>query len=89
MKIDYHKSFTKSYKKIDFKIRDKFKNRLRIFMKNPFSKELNNHSLSWKYLWKKSINVTWNFRAIFKEKSNNTYEFIEFVDIWTHSELYK
>jgi mRNA-degrading endonuclease RelE of RelBE toxin-antitoxin system len=46
MKIDYHRDFTKDYKKIDFKIRDKFKEKLRLFMNNPFLKELNNHSLN-------------------------------------------
>jgi len=89
MKIDYHKNFIKDYKKIDFVIRDKFKYKLSLFIKNPFLKELNNHSLNWKYIWKRSINITWDFRAIFKDKSDWKYEFIEFVRIWTHSKLYK
>jgi mRNA-degrading endonuclease RelE of RelBE toxin-antitoxin system len=38
MKIDYHKSFVKDYKKLDFKIRDKFKEKLILFMKNSFLK---------------------------------------------------
>jgi hypothetical protein len=33
--------------------------------------------------------VTWDYRAIFKEIWDWKYEFIEFVDIWTHSQLYK
>lgn len=88
MKIHYHKSFVKSYKKKDMKIRNKFKERLIIFMKNPHIRELNLHSLKWKYLWTKSINITGDYRAIFKEYPNGTYEFVEFIAIWTHSELY-
>ena len=89
MKISYHKIFVKDYKKINFKIRDKFKDRLRLFIDNPFAKELNNHKLNWKYNWLRSINITWDYRAIFKEYPNWTYEFVEFLNIWTHSQLYK
>ncbi len=89
MKIEYHKKFIKSYKKLDFTIRNKFQNKLLKFINNPFLEELNNHSLKWKFIWKRSINITWDYRAIFKEKSNWKYEFIEFDNIWTHSKLYK
>ena len=88
MKIEYSKKFLKSYKKKDFFIRDKFKEKLILFQNNPFLKELNNHSLQWKNLWFKSINITWDFRAIFKEYPSWTYEFVEFIDFWTHSQLY-
>jgi hypothetical protein len=58
-------------------------------MKNPFLVELNNHELNWKkYIWCRSINITWDYRAVFKELSNKNYEFVEFIYIWTHSELY-
>ena len=89
MKIEYHKNFEKSYRKKDFFIRKMFQEKLKIFIRNPFETLLSNHSLEWKkYRWCRSINVTWDFRAVFKEHSNWTYEFIEFIDIWTHSELY-
>jgi len=88
MKIKYHKNFIKSYRKKDNKIRLRFQERLEEFTEKPFSVKLNNHSLLWKYKWKRSINISWDYRAIFKELSNNTYEFIEFTDFWTHSELY-
>ena len=89
MKIEYNKVFLKLYKKNNKKIKLKFQERLRLFMSDPFLSELNNHALSWKYLWKRSINITGDYRAIFKELSNWEYEFIEFVSIWTHSQLYK
>jgi mRNA-degrading endonuclease YafQ of YafQ-DinJ toxin-antitoxin module len=88
MKFKYKKSFKKSYKKLNPKIQWKVDIKIKLFSKNPFLEELNNHSLKWKLLWKRSINITGDFRAIFKELSNWKYEFIEFVEIWTHSELY-
>lgn len=88
MKIDYVKNFLKSYKKLDNKIQKKFDEKVLIFQKSPTEKILNNHSLKGKYAWFRSINITWDYRAIFKEYPNGTYEFVDFIDIWTHSELY-
>jgi mRNA-degrading endonuclease YafQ of YafQ-DinJ toxin-antitoxin module len=45
MKIEYHKNFEKAYKKKDFFVRDKFKEKLKIFIKDPLNIILNNHSL--------------------------------------------
>lgn len=88
MKIDYVKSFLKSYKKLDTKIQNKFDEKVLNFQKNPFDKTLRNHSLAWKYSWFRSIDITWDYRAIFKEYPNWTYEFVDFIEIWTHSQLY-
>ncbi len=88
MKIDYVKSFLKSYNKLDKKIQLKFDKKVEIFQETPFEKFLNNHPLNWKYEWFRSINITWDFRAIFREYPDWTYEFVEFIDIGTHSKLY-
>jgi len=89
MKLKFSKQFDKSYWKLPIKVQDKFNERLIEFEYDKFSKHLNNHSLKWIYLWKKSINITGDYRAIFKEYPNWTYEFVEFINIWTHSQLYK
>lgn len=89
MKIKYHKKFEKSYNKKSLKLREIFKKKLRIFIQNPFSFELKNHKLKWNFLWYNSINISWDYRAIFKELSDWKYEFVEFTDFWTHSEIYK
>lgn len=88
MKINFTKSFNKKFEKLDIKIQTKTNERINLFKETPFSKELNNHSLSWKLKDFRSINITWDFRAIFRELSNWTYEFVEFVSIWTHSQIY-
>jgi mRNA-degrading endonuclease YafQ of YafQ-DinJ toxin-antitoxin module len=88
MKINYKKRFSKSYNKLDKKIQIKFDEKVIIFSQNPFDKSLNNHFLNWRYLGFRSINVTWDYRAIFREYPSWTYEFVEFVNVGTHSELY-
>lgn len=88
MKITKIKRFIKSYKKLPKKVQTKFDLKLFEFMKDPFTRELNNHALIWDYLWYRSINVTGDYRAIFKEYPNWSYEFVDFIDIGTHSQLY-
>ncbi len=85
MKIVLHKNFEKEYKKLSKKERGKFKERIDIFMKNPFDVILNNHPLRGKYNGYRSINITGDLRAIYGILSKDRYLF---VSINTHSELY-
>lgn len=89
MIIKFSKKFDKSYQKLNSKIQDKFNEKLILFENNKQDRILNIHSLKWEYLWLSSMNVTWDYRAIYKEYSDWSYEFVEFVNIWTHSQLYK
>lgn len=89
MIIKKHKNFIKNYSKLDLKIQYKVDKSLEIFLKNHFDKSLNNHTLKWDFLWLRSINVTWDYRIIFRKLSDNTYEIVELIKVWTHSELYK
>lgn len=84
MTILYHKEFLKNFKKFPLKIKDKFKERLTLFVKDEFDPTLNNHSLKGKYEGYRSINVTGDIRAVFKR---NTRDAI-FVYIDSHSNLY-
>lgn len=88
MKVKKLKRFIKSFNKKPNNIKNKFEQRLIEFMLNPYKKELNNHALSWDYMWLRSINITGDYRAIFKEYPTWTYEFVDFTDIGTHSQLY-
>ncbi|MDD4530913.1 MAG: hypothetical protein PHO80_05195 [Candidatus Gracilibacteria bacterium] len=60
-----------------------------IFINNPFDKILNNHELLGQQKGNRSINITGDLRVIFKETSNGKYEFVEFINIGNHSDLYK
>lgn len=89
MNVKILKKFYKKFNKLDKKIRFKFYNKLEIFQNNPFEESLNNHKLTWNRKWFSSINITWDVRAIFREIWEWKYEFVEFENIWSHSELYK
>ena len=88
MKIIFSKWFDKKYSKIPKPIQNKFDEKIIIFINNPLDKTLNNHQLHWKFQEYRSINITWDYRAIFRQIDNDSYEFIEFLDIGTHSALY-
>lgn len=84
MQPDYHKHFKKQYGKLPLKMRERFKERLRIFNSDPFAIELNNHTLHGKYVGCRSINVTGDLRAVYEVRKDG----VRFLNIGTHSELY-
>ncbi|USN59056.1 MAG: hypothetical protein H6767_03035 [Candidatus Peribacteria bacterium] len=67
MKIQYHKRFLKSYRKKDMFVRKKFQETLVLFISNPLQACLHNHNLKGKYIGYRSINVTGDIRALFRE----------------------
>jgi len=84
MEINFHKHFDRQFIKLPQKTQQKFKQRLILFISNPFDPELNNHALSGKYAGRRSINATGDLRAIYEIKNNSVY----FALIGTRSELY-
>lgn len=88
MKIVTTWRYDKQYARADAKIQMKVDDTLIHFIQDPLHKSLRNHALKWKLLWFRSINVTWDWRIIFKEMSDNKYELVELVDLGTHSRLY-
>ncbi len=85
MNIRFHKNFEKQYKKLKEKEQKKVRERLELFLKNPFNAQLNNHSLKGRYTDYRSINITGDLRAIYKFISEK--ECI-FVVVDSHSNLY-
>ncbi len=85
MKIRFHKNFDKQYKKLNQEQKKKTKERLALFLENPFHPIIGNHPLKGKYKGYRSINITGDLRAIYK--FINEQECI-FVAIDTHSNLY-
>jgi addiction module RelE/StbE family toxin len=86
MQIEYSRHFIKEFKKCPVFVKIKFKNRLEIFIKDPFHSSLNNHPLIGKLINYRSFNITGDWRAIFEEIGGD--EIIYFVAIGTHSKLY-
>lgn len=60
--------------------------RIRLFQKNSFHPLLDNHALHHPYEGCRSINITGDLRAIFREIPPN---FIHFIITGTHAELYE
>ena len=85
MHIVFDHNFKKKLKKISLKIKKNFYKRLALFELNKFNPVLNNHSVDKIFPSCRSINITGDYRAIFKEISDDS---VIFVLIGTHSEFY-
>jgi len=86
MNVYFSPTFLKAYRKCPEKIQTQFNIRLVLFKANLHHPLLKNHPLkgNWQYCW--SINVTGDWRAIYKE--NKRLGRYEFLIIGTHSQLY-
>lgn len=80
----FHKNFKKKFKKLPPKIQEKFYERLDVFLQNKFDTVLNNHSVDKVFLHCRSINVSGDYRAIFRDQK----DVVIFITIGTHSDLY-
>ncbi len=84
MTIDYHRLFKKVWKRLPLKIKQGFRDKVKIFQNDRFNSTLNNHPLQGEYAGCRSINITGDYRAIFVEDTDS----IKFLRIGTHTELY-
>ena len=85
--MKFSKKFKKQYEKAPKNIQATFQKKLILFQKNKFHPLINNHALTGDLKGLRSINVTGDWRAVFKEDINaNT---IIFELLGTHSQLYK
>jgi len=85
VKIIFHNHFEKQILKLKLGERRRLRERLKIFLINPFDARLNNHALKGKYTDYRSINIGGDLRAVYKRMGENECVFTE---IGTHSELY-
>ncbi|MCG2694458.1 type II toxin-antitoxin system mRNA interferase toxin, RelE/StbE family [Candidatus Parcubacteria bacterium] len=85
MEFIYSKNFKKQFGKLNYKTQESFQERIKIFVKNPNHIVLNNHKLSGKYHDYRSINITGDYRVVFKIISDDV---CYLVAIGTHSKLY-
>lgn len=86
MKINFHRHFEKQFSKLSVRKKIQFKERLALFVNDPYQSLLNNHPLRGKFEGYRSISVSGDIRAIYIERE---YFTVEFVAIGTHSRLYK
>lgn len=90
MQINFVKRFKKQYDRADSKIKKAFDKKFELFLQDPFYPLLDNHALTGQYAGYRSIDVTGNWRAIFRqiedEKGN---KIVIFELLGTHPQLYK
>ncbi len=84
MILDFSKKFRKRLVKHPEAVQKRFEQRIELFFTDPFHPILRNHSLQGTFDGYRSINITGDIRAVFKQGEHK----ILFVDIGTHSELY-
>lgn len=89
MSISFRKKFSKSYDKASDKIKKVTKEKIALFEREPFHPSLNNHALIGQYQGSRSINITGDWRAIYSETIENGEKVITFIELGTHSQLYK
>lgn len=88
MIVKYTDNFLKQLKKSDVRIRKAFKQRLLLFIENPNDLELNNHPLQREYVGFRSIDITADYRAVYKEVIQEDDIYIYFTSFGTHIKLY-
>ena len=86
-RVDFSKRFEKDLKKSPKKIQIAFRSRLEIYLTDRFNPVLNNHTLTGKFEGHRSINVTGDWRAIFRELDGGEIVYFDLLE--THSRLYR
>ena len=89
MSIRYAPRFLEKLQKQKVRVRNSFKKAIKEFEENPNSLVLNNHGLEREWLGYRSINITADFRAIYREIKLADETIAYFEVIGTHEELYK
>jgi addiction module RelE/StbE family toxin len=88
LRIEFSSFFNKQRKAAPPEIREAFMNTLELFLDDPDHPHLRNHALRGKFAGFRSIDVTDDWRALFKETESNEYTIIKFHMIGTHDLLY-
>jgi len=83
--IDFTKDFSKQFKVLLPKQKERFYERIDLFKKNPHDKALRDHALKGKYRGYRSIDIEGNLRALYYVKGDRI---VIFGFIGTHSQLY-
>lgn len=87
MRVEYHKSFTKKFRKLNRKTQDKVTDVVNIFRHDPHDPSLRNHALKGSMLGKRAFSVTGDLRVVFEEIDD--YVLVIMLDVGTHNQVYQ
>lgn len=87
-RIEFTSSFDKQRKATPPEVKKAFRETLALFLEDPNHPTLRNHALKGKLAGYRSIDVTQDYRTLFKETRAGERKVITFHMIGTHEELY-
>ena len=87
--IEYTTLFNKQRKVAPLEIKIAFKEARELFLENPTHPHLRNHALRKKFAGYRSIDITGDWRALFKVKESKMKTVITFHVLGTHTQLYR
>jgi addiction module RelE/StbE family toxin len=86
MQFIWGKQFEKQWKKLPYKVKNQLQKRLETFCVDQFDTSLNNHKLSGDYDDCRSINITGDYRLVYRMISSSQ---CLLYNVGTHSQLYE
>ena len=87
-RVEYAMLFNKQLKAAPLEIKIAFREARILFMENPSHPHLRNHALKEQFAGYRSIDVTDDWRALFKVRTSKTQTVITFHILGTHTQLY-
>jgi addiction module RelE/StbE family toxin len=87
-RIEYTPFFNKQRKSVPLEIKEAFRETLALFLDEPNHPTLRNHALKEKFAGYRSIDITADWRAVFRETYAGIRKVVTFHMIGTHQELY-
>lgn len=85
MTLRFHREFDKQFRKLRARERARVRERLALFLHEPYHPMLQNHALRGRCVDYRSISIGGDLRAIFKMSDEECV----FVTLGTHSQLYE
>lgn len=86
--VKYSKLFDKQRRALPLEVKIAFLEARELFLENPNHPSLRNHSLRNEFSEYRSIDITADYRAIYRKRLERKKEIITFYMIGTHKELY-
>lgn len=88
LRVEFSSLFDKKLRKLPTEIITSFKETLELFLENPNHERLRRHFLEEKFAGYQSIDITDDYRVIFREEKTEYTIIIKFHIIGTHKDLY-
>jgi addiction module RelE/StbE family toxin len=87
--IKFLEPFDRQLKNAPDEIQEAFFGTLELFLADPHHSKLRNHELKKRFTGYRSIDVTEDWRAVFKETQTGEQRAIKFYILGTHTDLYR